>query len=264
MNTKRLSDIRCFLLDMDGTVYLGDHLLPGAEDFIKYLDAKNISYYFLTNNSSRSRGQYVRKLQYLGLAVDEDMIFTSGEATAMYLQKNHPTASLYVVGTPALEDEFRASGFRLVQEDPDCVVLGFDTTLTYEKIWKLCDYVRAGLPYIATHPDTNCPTETGFMPDIGSMIAMVAASTGRQPDVIIGKPNSPIVEAIMEKTGFPASSLAMIGDRLYTDIAMGAAGITTILVLSGETKSEDLMVSQFHPDFVFEDLQALLDIYKDI
>jgi len=263
MHTKLLGDIRCFLLDMDGTVYLGDHLLPGAEAFLSHLEKKNIPYYFLTNNSSRSRAQYAEKLQRLGLMMNESQVFTSGEATAIYLNKHHPDARLYVVGTPALEDEFTSSGFKLVEEDPDYVVLGFDTTLTYKKIWKLCDFVRAGKPYLATHLDTNCPTETGFMPDIGAMIALVAASTGRQPDVVVGKPNAPMVEAIVAKTGFPASALAMIGDRLYTDIAMGAAGITTILVLSGETKPDDLTGSPFQPDFIFANLQAFLGAYKD-
>lgn len=140
--------------------------------------------------------------------------------------------------------------------------MGFDTTLTYEKIWKLCDFVREGLPYIATHPDFNCPTETGFMPDIGSFIALVEASTGRVPDVIVGKPHSHIVEAVVEKTGFKLDEIAMIGDRLYTDIALGRSGIMTILVLSGETNKKDLHQSEFKPDMVFEDLGGLLKHLK--
>ena len=155
-----------------------------------------------------------------------------------------------------------AHGFQLVEKDPDYAVLGFDTTLTYEKLWKLCDFVRAGLPYIATHPDYNCPTENGFMPDIGAMIAFVEASTGRRPDQIVGKPNTPIVEAIVEKTGFSVEKLGMIGDRLYTDIALGAAGLTTILVLSGETNAADLAQSEFIPDYVMQDLAELVQVYK--
>ena len=141
---------------------------------------------------------------------------------------------------------------------PDFVVLGFDTTLTYEKIWKLCDLVTAGVPYIATHPDINCPTENGFMPDIGSMIAMVAASTGRQPDVIIGKPYAPIVEALTDKLSLPVNALCMVGDRLYTDIALGKTGLTTILVLSGETRPEDIAGSPFQPDFTMQNLAELV------
>jgi 4-nitrophenyl phosphatase len=259
LELERLKQVRCFLLDMDGTVFLGDALLPGAVEFLEYLGQKGIPYYFITNNSSRSRPQYTAKLNRLGLPVRDEQIFTSGEATAIYLHKIKPGARLYVAGTPSLEQELGAHGFELVQDAPDFVVLGFDTTLTYEKIWKLCDFVRAGLPYIATHPDINCPTENGFMPDIGAMMAMVAASTGRQADVIIGKPNPPIVEAMMHKTGYPAAAMAMIGDRLYTDIAMGQAGITTILVLSGETRAADVPGSSFKPDFV---MANLLELYR--
>jgi HAD superfamily hydrolase (TIGR01450 family) len=163
------------------------------------------------------------------------------------------------VGTPSLEREFESHGFQRVESDPDYAVLGFDTTLTYQKIWKLCDFVRAGIPYIATHADYNCPTENGWMPDVGAMMAMIAVSTGRQPDVVVGKPNPPIVEAILEKTGVARQRLAMIGDRLYTDIALGRAGIKTVLTLSGESRREDLAASQFQPDLVVEHLQDLLE-----
>jgi len=258
----KLDAIRCYLLDMDGTIYLGDKLLPGALDFLDLLGQKGIQYYFLTNNSSKSKTQYVEKLTGLGIESSEEMIFTSGEATAIYIKKQKPGAKLYVVGTPPLENEMRTHGFQLVQNEPDYAVLGFDTTLTYDKLWKLCDFVRAGLPYIATHPDFNCPTETGFMPDIGAMIAFVEASTGHLPDQVVGKPNNPIVEAIVEKTGFPVQQLGMIGDRLYTDIALGAAGLTTILVLSGETNVADLAQSEFTPDYVMQDLAELVQVYS--
>jgi HAD superfamily hydrolase (TIGR01450 family) len=166
-----------------------------------------------------------------------------------------------MVGTPSLEREFEQHGFQLVQNNADCAVLGFDTTLTYEKLWKLCDYVRAGIPYIATHPDINCPTESGFMPDIGAMMAFVETSTGRTPDVIVGKPNPPIIEAIVEKTGFGVDQIAMVGDRLYTDIAMGKTGITTILVLSGETKEGDVQSADHQPDYIVKNIQGLRELY---
>ncbi len=257
-----LNQIRCFLLDMDGTFYLGDHLLPGALEFVDLLKSRGTRFLFLTNNSSRGRRQYAEKIGRLGLELPENFIFTSGEATAIYLSRQKPGARLFVAGTPALEEELAAHGFNLCQDDPDYVVLGFDTTLTYAKLWKLCDLVRSGLPYIATHPDINCPTETGYMPDIGSMIACIAASTGRQPDVIIGKPHAPIVAALAEKTNLPVQYLAMIGDRLYTDIALGQAGLTTILVLSGETRREDLPDSPFQPDYVMRDLAELVETLK--
>jgi 4-nitrophenyl phosphatase/NagD protein len=255
-----LKKIECFIFDMDGTIYLGGRLLPGAAVLLRFLRDWSIPHYFLTNNSSRSKIDYVEKLQSLGLPVTEDQIFTSGEATAIYLQREKPGARLYVVGTASLEDEFAGFGFDLVQETPDYAVLGFDTTLTYEKIWKLCDFLRDGVPYIATHPDINCPTETGFMPDIGAMMEMVASSTGRRPDLIVGKPYQPIIDAILEKTGFAADRIAMVGDRLYTDIALGKTGIKTILVLSGEARVDDIPDAPVKPDFVLENVGALHQI----
>jgi HAD superfamily hydrolase (TIGR01457 family) len=264
MSASRLAGIRCFLFDMDGTICLGEQLLPGAGELLAHLDAHDIPFYFITNNSSRSRREYAQKLNRLGLPYGEERIFTSGEATAIYLRRQRPNARLYVVGTLSLEEELAAEGFKLVQESPDAIVLGFDTTLTYEKLWKLCDLVRTGVPYIATHPDINCPTEMGFMPDIGAIIAFVEASTGRKPDLVIGKPNRPMVEAIMEKTGIPAEAMAMVGDRLYTDIAMGQAGLITVLVLSGETHWEDVQASGHKPDFIFRDLADFLQTYQTI
>ncbi len=256
----RLASVRGFLLDMDGTFYLGDRLLEGALDFIDVLRRQNKKFLFLTNNSSRHRSQYAEKINRLGLPITEEAVLTSGEATALYLRNKHPGADLFLVGTPALEIEFRQFGFHLVDQDPQYVVLGFDTTLTYQKLWKLCDYVRAGVPYIATHPDFNCPTENGFMPDVGAMIAFVNASTGRLPDLVVGKPNRLIVDAAALKMDLPIDQLAMIGDRLYTDIALGqTSGITTILVLSGETKCEDLHGSPFQPDYTFENLAGVAD-----
>lgn len=258
----QLSKINCFLVDMDGTIFVGNRLLPGAKDWLDLLREKGLDYYFLTNNSSRSQVEYTRKLKRLGLDVPEEKIFTSGEATAIYLQKSTPHDRLYVVGTPPLIREFERHGFTITEDDPDAVVLGFDTTLTYEKIWKLSDFLVAGKPYIATHPDINCPLENGFKPDIGAMIEMMAASTGRYPDVIVGKPNAPIVNALAEKTGFPLEAHCMVGDRLYTDIALGKWGITTALVLSGETKREDLLDTPFKPDFVVADIAEMTGLLR--
>jgi HAD superfamily hydrolase (TIGR01450 family) len=258
-----LKPIKCFLMDMDGTIYLGSKLLPGAKDWLALLNAYRIPYYFLTNNSSHSRLEYADKLNGLGLRVSEDQIFTSGEATAIYLNKHFPKARVYVVGVPSLEGEFKQHGFVLTEDEPDVVVLGFDITLTYEKIWKLSDLIVAGKPYIATHPDINCPTEKGFKPDIGAMIELFAVSTGRRPDVIIGKPYAPIVRSLEEKVGIPVDQLCMVGDRLYTDIALGQWGIKTALVLSGETKAEDLEGSQFLPDIICRDIAEMTGLLRD-
>jgi len=261
-NIEKLKGIQCFLMDMDGTIFLGDQLLPGAHEWLDLLAARRIPYYFLTNNSSKSQVEYAQKLGCLGLQIPETLIFTSGEATAIYLAKHYPGASLYVVGTPPLQEEFARHGFTLTENDPEVAVLGFDTTLTYAKLWQLCDLVVAGKPYIATHPDINCPTPEGFKPDIGAMIELVATSTGRRPDVIVGKPNEPIVQAIAHKTGLPLEEHCMVGDRLYTDIALGRWGITTVLVLSGETRVADLTSSEFKPDLVVADIAEMAVHYR--
>jgi HAD superfamily hydrolase (TIGR01457 family) len=256
----KLKKVRGFLLDMDGTFYLSDRLLDGALRFIEVLRAQGKEFLFLTNNSSKHRRQYAEKITRLGLPLAEEMVLTSGEATALYLHRTQPAANIYLVGTPSLEEEFRQYGFRLVETQPQCLVLGFDTTLTYKKLWLLCDFVRAGIPYIATHPDFNCPTESGWMPDVGAMIAFVKAATGREPDLVVGKPNRLIVDSAAEKMNLRVGELAMIGDRLYTDIALGqASGIATVLVLSGETKRSDLENSPFQPDFIFENLGGVAD-----
>lgn len=258
-----LSAVRCFMLDMDGTFYVGERLVDGALAFIELLRRQGRDFLFLTNNSSKDARQYVAKLGRLGLPVPASQVLTSGEATAAYLNGIKPGARVYVVGTPALESEFLARGFAADDHDPDYVVLGFDTGLDYAKLWRLCDLVRAGVPYLATHPDFNCPTETGYMPDIGATIAYVRASTGRDPDLTVGKPNRMIAEQAAARVGLPLSALCMVGDRLYTDIALGAAaGVPTVLVLSGETRADEVAGAAHSPTLVCEHLGALADYLR--
>lgn len=257
MNT--LSNIRAFLLDMDGTFYLSNRLYPDSLPFMRTLSSLGIDYLFLTNNSTQSAAYYAQKLARLGFEAPPEKILTSGEATARCLAEEKPCARLYVAGTPSLEQELRGYGFILTDENPDYVVVGFDTTLTYEKLWKICDFVRLGVPYIATHPDFNCPvdTETGFMPDIGAIIAFVEAATGARPRVI-GKPNREIIQIAAHKLGFPPQQIAVVGDRLYTDIASGlSANMLSILVLTGETSPEMAKHSAIRPDLIFDNLGAL-------
>jgi len=253
-----LKEMQIWLLDMDGTIYLADQLIDGAKDFIDFLLIRQKKILCLTNNSSKSAAAYVQKLRRLGLDfITEENIFTSGQATILYLQKHFADKNIALIGTPELEEEFIQAGIRIAAE-PEVVVLAFDTTLTYQKLWKLCDLVRKGLPYLATHADLNCPVKGGFMPDIGATIAFVKAATGREPDVVIGKPNLPILQAITEKFAYDLSKVVMIGDRLYTDVAMGEKGIRTILVLSGETTREDLAQSAYKPDLVVNSVKDLI------
>jgi NagD protein len=259
---KKLLKKKCFLLDMDGTIYLGDELIDGAKEFLQKLKKKNISYIFLTNNSSKSKTIYLEKLRKMGIQTELENIFTSGEATVLYLQHIHPNSKIFLLGTEALEEEFKNAGFTLVKErgkEVDHVVLGFDTTLTYEKLWTACEYISQNVNYIATHPDFNCPLPAGkFMPDTGSMIALIKASTGKEP-TIIGKPNSHILTALMKKYSLKKEDLAIVGDRLYTDIKTGTEnGIDSILVLSGETDKQMLAASAITPDYIFDSVKNIL------
>ena len=254
---RKLADINLFLLDMDGTFYLGNRLLPGAPDFLAACRAKNIPFTFLTNNSSQSAQACLQKLAGMGVMVTEREMFTSGDATLLYLQQHGFAKELLLIGTESLAAQFAEAGFVPNAARPKAVVLGFDTGITYEKLTALCNDVRAGLPYIATHPDFNCPVPGGMIPDVGAVIAFVKAATGREPDVVIGKPNAGIAEAVAARFSAPLESICMVGDRLYTDIALGECGVRTALVLSGETRREDLAASPFTPDYIFEDLAEM-------
>lgn len=262
-----LKDIKCFLLDMDGTFYLGNTLIDGSLDFLNILKKQNKQFKFLTNNSSKNKSEYKKKLARLGCCIDEEEIYTSGEAAIWYLKKYCMGNTIYIMGTEPLIREFEEAGFKIVhdrREKPDYVVLGFDTTLTYDKIWTACDFLREGVPFIATHPDFNCPLENDqYMPDTGSMIKMFEASTGVSP-VVIGKPNRYIVDAVIEKYKLKKEDVAIVGDRLYTDIKTGEnAGITSILVLSGETSEQMYRDSDIHADYVFSSIKDIgKELYK--
>ena len=248
----KLQDVRCFLLDMDGTFYLGGKLIEGSLSFIERVQATGRDFLFLTNNSSHNANFYVEKLARMGLKVDRRKVLTSGEATADKLNELYPGKRAFVLGNEYLVEELREAGVPVDQENPEIVVAGYDTTLDYKKMTAVCDFVRAGLPYIATHPDFNCPTETGFAPDLGAIMAFIEASAGRRPDLIVGKPNPGIVEAALRRTGLKVDQLAMVGDRLYTDIETGRrSGMLSILVMSGETTEEMLAASEIKPDLKF-------------
>ncbi len=256
---ERLKNIRCFLLDMDGTFYLGDRLLPGSLDFLRALQACGIEAIFLTNNSSRSADYYVQKLRRMGVEAPFLRVLTSGQAACRYAMRTYPGQKAYVLGNHILKEEYRQMGLPMVDDDPDYVLIAYDTELDYQKMTAVCNHVRAGLPFIATHPDYNCPTEDGYAPDIGAIIAFIEASTGRRPDIIIGKPHQGIINQALALTNRPVEQLAMVGDRLYTDIQTALnSGMTGILVLSGETDRDMLAGSDTKPDLVFERLADMV------
>lgn len=249
-----LRDTRLFVLDMDGTFYLGDRILPGAADFLKAVKAAGKDYLFFTNNSSRSPRDYMAKLAGMGCPITRDQIMTSGDVTIRYLQTHYPDKTVYLVGTPPLVESFAQAGIPLVEKDPDIVVIGFDTTLTYQKLSNACTFIRQGALFLATHLDINCPTETGFIPDCGSFCAAISLSTGKQPKYL-GKPFAETVEMVLDKTGYSAHEVAFVGDRLYTDVATGVKnGAKGILVLTGETHIDDVADSDVQPHGIFASL----------
>ena len=249
-----LAPVKCFLLDMDGTFYLGDRLLPGSVDFLDALHRTGRTARFLTNNSSKSAKVYRDKLTRMNVPEEYRDVITSGHAAAHYCLKAFPGKSAWVLGNDMLKEELTTMGLRISEDNPDYVLIAYDTTLDYAKMTKVCDLVRAGLPYIATHPDFNCPTETGFIPDCGSFCAAISLSTGKQPKYL-GKPFAETVEMVLDKTGFAAPEVAFVGDRLYTDVATGVKnGAVGLLVLTGETHLEDVPTSEVQPDAIFASL----------
>jgi len=256
---EQLSKVRCFLLDMDGTFYLGDNLIEGSLDFLDALERTGRKCLFLTNNSSKSGTVYEAKLARMGVPEKFRKVLTSGQAAANYVTHKYPGKKAFLLANEVMTKEFIEMGVEVDQENPDYVLIAFDTELDYKKMCMLCDHVRNGLPYIATHPDYNCPTETGFIPDIGATIAYVKASTGREPDLVIGKPNSGIVEETLRVTGLKKEELAMVGDRLYTDVATGVNfGMVSILVMSGETTAEMAAESSVKPALTFGKLADMI------
>ncbi len=236
MPRARLAQCRAFLLDMDGTLYLDERLLPGARELIALLDQRRLPYLFVTNNSSKRAEDYRQRLARLGIEVSREHILTSGDATIDHLQRHTRHRSAYVVGTAGLEADFRDAGFTLDPLDPDCVVVGYDTTVTYEKLEIACRLLFAGKPYFATHPDRTCITQRGLIPDIAAIIAACEAVTGRAPDRILGKPHPEMVEVALRRLGSTAETTAIVGDQLDTDMTMAErSGLVPVLVMSGET-----------------------------
>lgn len=258
-DTSILKKKKLFILDMDGTFYLGSKIIDGSLRFIGKLRELKKDFLFYTNNSSRDSEFYLKKLAGMGLDVGGVRVVTSGDITIKYLQENYPSKQVYLVGTEYLERSFRRSGIELAQHRADVVVLGFDTTLTYEKISKACSFIREGAAFIATHPDLNCPVEHGSIPDCGAMCSMITASTGVLPKYL-GKPFEETIIGIRSITGYNNDDMIFIGDRLYTDIAIGVKNnVTSILVLSGETKMKDLENSDIQPDFIFDSLSHIMN-----
>ena len=260
MINDKLKQKKLFLLDMDGTIYLDNILFEYSLDFFKYVDSIGGKYVFLTNNSSKSINDYIDKLKELSIEVDSSNFMTSLQATSLYLKQNYSDKKIYAFGTESLKKELKEAGLYIVDtfsDDIDCLLVGFDTELNYSKLDDACRILTRDVIYLATNPDLVCPTSFGFIPDCGSICNMIETATEKTPKYI-GKPKPAMVELAMQANGFSHEETIVIGDRLYTDIACGInAGVSTGVVLTGETKSTHLVDTEFTPDYVFENIGQL-------
>lgn len=256
----RLGDKRLFLLDMDGTIYLDEALFPGTIPFLEAVRSGGGRYLFLTNNSSRSVDAYIAKLARLGISAGREDFLTSVDALIADLAGGPPRRRCYAFGTASFRGQLAAAGISVtdrLEDGVDCLLVGFDTELTFQKLEDACILLNRGVDFIATNPDWVCPTWYGSVPDCGSVCEMLLRATGRRPRVI-GKPQPAMALLALERTGFDGSQALLVGDRLYTDIACGAnAGIDTAFVLSGEGTKADLARSPVRPTWVFEDIAGL-------
>lgn len=250
-----------FLLDMDGTVYIGDTPIGAMAETLASVRSSGRRIVYCTNNSSRTAEEYIRKLERLGLYDPRDAVYTSGMATAEYLKERYPGKRINLVGTDALKRSFEEQGLLLGGKDADVAVLAYDTTLTFEKLVTINELIAEGKPYLATHADRVCPAQGVYPPDVGSFIELLKCSSGRAPDIICGKPERVMGDMLLKKLGVSSSSVTMVGDRPYTDIRFGNNNLFgTLLVLSGETNADQaahLPVSD-RPSAIAESLNAVV------
>jgi HAD superfamily hydrolase (TIGR01450 family) len=265
---KRLADIRHLALDLDGTLYLGGRLFPYTLDFLARVKELGIGRTFFTNNSSVSTAGYVTKLRKLGIDASLNDLYSSTTATLDYLRRSRPDVRrLFVLGTPALREEFAANGYTLHEPtgereltgEPDAVVVGFDSTLDYKRLSRAAWWISRGKPFFATNCDAVCPTdEPTLLPDCGAICKMLTHATGREPDAVLGKPSPEMLYGAAGRAGAKPDEIAVVGDRIYTDIALAqAAGAVSVLVLSGETTAEQAQAAKNPPDFVVENVSEL-------
>jgi HAD superfamily hydrolase (TIGR01450 family) len=252
-----LREKKIIFIDLDGTVYLEDQPIEGARDFVHKLSEQGINFYFLSNNSSRSKGEYVQKLASMGIEVPQEKIVLSTDGLTNFLQE-HKVKEVFVVGTKSMEAYIATAGINTRSIHPEYVVLGYDTELTYAKVRQAAIYLNRGADLLATHRDLVCPTPEGPIPDIGSILAMVETATGKKPVKIFGKPDSLMVEHILRQHGVRGDETVFVGDRIYTDMELASrVGGSFILVLSGETKRHDIEDIDKIPDLVVQDIKHI-------
>lgn len=246
-----------FLIDMDGVIYRGTDLIPGADVFVRHLIEHQIPFMFVTNNSQRTRRDVAWKLRRMGIPVDDEHVFTCAMATARFLAQQKPNGTAYVIGESGLHQALHENGYTMVDTEPDYVIVGEGRTITFEAIEKAVDMIFAGARLIATNPDPNCPTPNGTRPGCGAIVAMLEKATGIEA-FSVGKPSSVMMRMARKEMGLSTAETCMVGDTMETDILGGVQmGYRTVLVLSGGTKREDLVRYAYRPDLIVESIVDL-------
>jgi len=255
---KSLDGIKVVFLDLDGTIYLGDELIDGAVEFLNRCEERGVQRFFLSNNSSKSVTEYLAKLHGLGIPAEANDVLLSTHDLLSWLGKEGVTKT-YLVGTEGMRSMLEEAGVSTRSNEPQYVVLGYDTQINYEKLATASIHLHNGIPLVASHPDMVCPSLDGGLPDVGAYLALFKATTGVEPNHICGKPNAGMILHKIEELGLQPSDCAMVGDRLYTDMEMAArAGVVGVLVLSGEATLDDLEAAAQTPDVVVGSVAELL------
>ncbi|MCI2082356.1 MAG: HAD-IIA family hydrolase [Bacteroidales bacterium] len=265
----RLKGIRHVALDMDGTIYIGRKPFPYTIPFLDSLKAMGIGYSFLTNNPSQSIRDYLDKLDKMGIHATSEEMYTTTLAAIDYIRSNYPCARrLFMLGTPSMMHDFEEAGFESCEDDaedvPDVLVVAFDKSLTYSRLCRAAWWISRGRPYICTNPDRVCPTDKPtILVDCGSITACLTYATGRKPDIVLGKPDPNMLGGIEKRHDLKPSQIAMVGDRIYTDIEMAHnAGAFGVLVLSGETSLETAEKYPRQPQLIAENIEVLGTLLK--
>lgn len=266
---ERIRQIRHVALDMDGTIYKGSTLFPFTITFLNKMKELGIGYSFLTNNPSKSMVDYLEHLAEMGIVATESEFYTSAQATIDYMHLHHPECEkLFILGTPSMIKEFEEAGFISTEDspedEPDAVIVSFDMSLVYSRLCRAAWWINQGKLYVATNPDRVCPTDKPLvLVDCGSICSSLEQATGRDPDVVIGKPDPRMLDGIMERHGLKPFQVAMVGDRIYTDILMAQrAKALSVLVLSGETTYETAVSVTPRPDVIARDLEEFQQLIE--
>ena len=266
---QQLSQIKHVALDMDGTIYLSNTIFPYTISFLKRLTDMGVTYSFLTNNPSKSLADYLHKLEVMGVPCEPEQMYTTTIATIDYIKAHYPQArKLFLLGTPSMISQFEEAGFVSTADDPndvpDIIVASFDMTLEYSRLCRAAWWISQGVTYLATNPDFVCPTDQKtVLVDCGSICKCLEAATGRKPDVTLGKPDPNMLSGICQRMNLEPSQIAMVGDRIYTDIAMAHnAGAFGVLVLSGETTLEVAQQAPQQPSLICRDIAELGELLE--